>query len=362
MKKRIGLIAVAAVWAALAVWAWLRPAQDLSLSERRPLARKPTLRWETLLDGSFMADFEDASLDQFPLRDSFRRVKSLVHFYALNQSDKDGIYVSDGVAAAQEYPLSETSVNHALDRFNRVYEQYLRGTDSRIFCAVVPDKGYYLAEETGHLSMDYGHLFSLVAEGIPWAEQIDLTDTLSAEDYYRTDTHWRQEKITDVAAHIAGAMGVSLSAEYTEETLDAPFYGVHCRQADIDIDPDTLIYLTNDILSECKVYDGETDAYTDIYNMELAAGDDPYEIFLSGAKSLLTVENPAAQSGKELIIFRDSFASSLAPLLAEGYSKITLVDIRYLAPQLLGRFLDFHGQDILFIYSAPVLNNSATIK
>ena len=32
---------------------------------------------------------------------------------------------------------------------------------------------------------------------------------------------------------------------------------------------------------------------------------------------------------RELVIFRDSFASSLAPLLMEQYAKITLVDIRY---------------------------------
>ena len=62
------------------------------------------------------------------------------------------------------------------------------------------------------------------------------------------------------------------------------------------------------------------------------------------------------------MIFRDSFASSLAPLLAEGYSKITLVDIRYLSPVLLGRFVDFHGQDVLFIYSTLVINNSTIIK
>lgn len=282
--------------------------------------------------------------------------------YVPGERDENGVYVADGYAAKLEYPLNEKCISYAAKRFTYVYEEYLSGSSENVYVSVIPDKNYFLAEKNGFPALDYAELTAQLTGQMDFAEYIDIFPLLELSDYYRTDTHWRQEKITDVAAHIAGAMGVSLSAEYTEETLDTPFYGVHCRQADIDIDPDTLIYLTNDILSECKVYDGETDAYTDIYSMELAEGDDPYEIFLSGAKSLLTVENPAAQSGKELIIFRDSFASSLAPLLAEGYSKITLVDIRYLAPQLLGRFVDFHGQDILFIYSAPVLNNSATIK
>ena len=40
-------------------------------------------------------------------------------------------------------------------------------------------------------------------------------------------------------------------------------------------------------------------------------------MFLSGSKSLLTITNPSADTDRELVIFRDSFASSLAPLLTE---------------------------------------------
>ena len=54
--------------------------------------------------------------------------------------------------------------------------------------------------------------------------------------------------------------------------------------------------------------------------------------------------------------------SSLAPLLASGYAKITLVDIRYISPNLLGRFVDFGGKDVLFLYSTSVLNSSELLK
>lgn len=77
--------------------------------------------------------------------------------------------------------------------------------------------------------------------------------------------------------------------------------------------------------------------------------------------SLLTIENPHA-ADRELIVFRDSFGSSLVPLLAEGYRRITLVDIRYLASARLADFIEFNGQDVLFLYSVPVLNNSETLK
>ena len=62
------------------------------------------------------------------------------------------------------------------------------------------------------------------------------------------------------------------------------------------------------------------------------------------------------------ILFRDSFGSSLAPLLVQGYKTVTLVDIRYLASGLLGRFIDFHGQDVLFLYSTSLCNRGMLLK
>ena len=93
-----------------------------------------------------------------------------------------------------------------------------------------------------------------------------------------------------------------------------------------------------------------------------ADGNDPYEVFLSGPLSLITIENPTTDTEKELIIFRDSFGSAIAPLLAEGYRKVTLADIRYLPTAVLGEYIDFEGQDVLFLYSTLILNNSTTMK
>jgi len=67
-------------------------------------------------------------------------------------------------------------------------------------------------------------------------------------------------------------------------------------------------------------------------------------------------EKTMAENSRELILFRDSFGSSIAPLLLDGYSKITLVDTRYIHPDLLGKFVDFRGCDVLFLYSILVLN------
>ena len=91
---------------------------------------------------------------------------------------------------------------------------------------------------------------------------------------------------------------------------------------------------------------------------------DPYEMFLGGARSIIRITNPnAAKESVSSVVFRDSFGSSIAPLLAAGYSEITLVDIRYISPFALGKLIDFtKADDALFLYSASVINNSETIK
>ena len=55
--------------------------------------------------------------------------------------------------------------------------------------------------------------------------------------------------------------------------------------------------------------------------------------------------------------FRDSFGSSIAPLLIENYRKITLIDFRYINEKLIEQYIKFENQDILFLYSVPVLNS-----
>jgi len=61
-------------------------------------------------------------------------------------------------------------------------------------------------------------------------------------------------------------------------------------------------------------------------------------------------------------MFRDSFGSSLAPLLVEGYKKITMVDIRYINSDVLDAFIEFNDQDVLFVYSTLLLNSSLGIR
>lgn len=367
MNKKIrtfGVLAIVTIWAGLVAFSWFGPRTEVSAAERRPLAQMPEIKAETLLNGKFMSEFEDFALDQFPLRDTFRQVKSLFHYYVLGQKDNNDIYIADGFAVKQEYPYNPGSIDHALGRFNRLYEKYLTGSNGRIFMTIVPDKGYYLGESSGHLVMDYETLFGTMEAGMPWAQFVDITDTLDAQDYYRTDTHWRQEHILDAAAKLCQALGVSApkAEDYTAAALERPFYGVYYGQAALPMEPETIYLMESELLADCTVLDWETGKYGTVYDMSKLESKDLYDVFLSGSRSLLTIENPNATTDRELIVFRDSFGSSMVPLLVQDYAKVTLVDVRYIQIDVLDRFLEFKDQDVLFLYSTLVLNNSSTIK
>ena len=364
MKKQfirmIGIFLVAALWLLLTFSAWFSPSRDVSDAERRNLAQFPTLSAQTLLNGSFMTKFEEYTLDQFPLRDSFRQVKSLFHYYVLGQKDNNNIYLADGYAAKLEYPLNEASVNQAATRFNWIYDNYLVESDCRAFFTVAPDKGYYLAEDNGYPAMDYQKLFSVLKNKLPWAEHVDITDCLSIEDYYRTDTHWRQEALLDAARKLGNAMNVSIP-DFTKTQIEKPFYGVYYGHGAVPMAGEDMYLLQSQLLQDCKVYDAMGQELA-LYDLSKLDSQDMYEVYLSGNQPIVTIENPNATTDKELVLFRDSFGCSIAPLLLQGYKSITLVDIRYINQNMIGQFVTFEDQDVLFLYSTLVLNESSTMK
>ena len=363
-RVRILLVSLLAVlWLGLSLAAWFSPSEELSEAERRKLQQFPKISAETVFSGRFMSDFETYTQDQFPLRDSFRTLKALFSYRLLHKLDNNGIYLVDGCAAQLEYPLSQKSVEGALKKLNKLYDLHLKDSGGDIYFALVPDKGLYLAEANGYPSMDYDALQTAM-EQLSWAEHIDIRDLLTADDYYRTDTHWRQEQLLPVAQRLTEALGVTQPQmeDYTVTTLERPFYGVYYGQAALPLEPDVICLLENDILASCGVYNHETGTLSSIYNMDKLTSRDLYDVYLSGPAALLTIENPAGTAGRELIVFRDSFGSSLIPLLIADYSTVTVIDTRYVVPEYLANLVDFHGQDVLMLYSSLVLNNSDALR
>ncbi len=365
-RDRIQVVLLAGLLLVLSLACWLGEDKLYSESERRVLTQQPELTAEALLSGSFTKDFESWTLDQFPGRDGWRQVKAFAALDLFRQKDNNDLYQHRGHLSKLEYPYRPYMLENAANKMQSVYDRYLKEAGGKVYFSIVPDKNRVLAGESGRLSLDYDQFAALLREKTDsFAAYIDLYPLLEeAGDYYRTDSHWQQPQILDVARTLGEAMGLTLEGEYEEVRVNCPFYGVWYGQAALPGQPDELAYLTNDELEQCTVTVWDTGLPVEIpmYDLEKALGRDPYDLFLNGAVALLTIENPAADPDRELILFRDSFGSSLAPLLAEGYGKITLIDLRYINSAGLDQMVDFEGADVLFLYSTLLLNNSTSLR
>ena len=346
------------------------PKPEFLDSERREPAAFPALNLESVMkDGleygdSFMKQFDDNyTPDNFPFRDFFRNLKSTVNTYIFNKSDKDGVYVVDGVAAEMQEKIDEDSIKHAAEKLTFIYEKFLKDKGIKPYMAIIPDKGYFLSEANGYLSMDYDEFIAQMLASVDFMEYINIKDSLEVGDFYASDTHWRQEQLVKIAEILVNSMGGKYDSKFDVNELDVDFYGVYAGRAPKPLDAETIYYLTNGNLENVKVTDWEHGGKEiSLYDMEKAHGKDAYDMFLSGELSKVTIENPNAKTDRELVVFRDSYGRSILPLMVEDYAKITIIDIRYQIPQILLMGVNFENADVLFLYSTLILNNSSELK
>ena len=327
---------------------------DISKSERRKLQEFPEISINNILNKNFMNEFDDYSVDQFVFRDSFRNIKASYSFNVLGMLDNNGYFEKDDVLYNNLYPLNKKSIDSFIKKIEILNDNF--DLSNNVYISIVPDKNYYL-DDSKYLRIDYDYLYERV-KTIPY-RFIDLRKVLSIDDYYRTDTHWRQERLENVVFTINKSMGNKTSFNYKENKY-SPFYGVYYGQAAINIEPDELVYLTNDYLDKVIVEDLEGN--NKLYDIDALEGLDSYDVFVGGATPFVKIINPNSNTDKELILFRDSFGSSIAPLLIDNYKSITLVDMRYMNMNLLKEKVEFKNKDILILYSTLIVNDSSTLK
>lgn len=377
-KKKIAAVVFPLALVCVPVAAFLLPDQAVSKTERRKLAQKPVFMLEAFGDGTYMEQLETYFSEQFPVRDGLRTVKAETETAILGKTDTNGYFkVEDGIYHL-EAELNEKNVGRVADSIEKLCTEQFQNADC--YVAVIPDKNYYLAaqcEDAGsenekwkgsilkhYPTLDYARLDEMIQAEIPSVQKINLYDKLHLEDYYRTDLHWKQEKITDVVDTLVQSMGQqtnTISDGWQIATED--FVGAYGAASALKTTPDTVIYRTDASIERMQVYDYERKQYVSVYAPEKIGGMDDYDFYLWGARALLTIQNPECHNGKKLLLFRDSFGSSIAPLLAEYYEEVTLVDLRYVsashALELLG---DTEYQDVLFLYSAPILNHGDSLR
>lgn len=327
--------------------------KELSYSERRTLQTFPKVTMENLLDASFFQKFDNYTTDQFIKRDEFRKLKAFISYNIFGNYDNNGLYVINDHIFKQEYPYNKLALEKTIKKINDVYNRYL--VNNQVYYAIIPDKNYFVDDK--YLKLDYDNMFETINNGLEF-NYLDITNKLELDDYYLTDPHFKQECLQEVVKTLIEGMDNNYQNITYQKNVLNNFYGSYYSQLGLNNKGDKMIYLTNKYITNSQVNYLENPPLNTVYNLSKYNGMDPYDIYLDGASALIEITNNESLSKKELIIFRDSFGSSIAPLLIPYYQKITLIDLRYLSSNLLDNYVDFDNQDVLFLYSTLIYNTN----
>ena len=336
------------------------PDKDYSTSENRSLQQRPSLSWSTLKDGSWFTQTADWYADQFFARDGWISMK--VGFDRLVGHKQSGdIYIgSDGYLQRAPYePDTDAELNtaQAINTFAQAYP------DLNFTMAVVPDSAavqpQYLPDNapvrdqkqdiaafTGMLDSSIGQVDAAQALQMHYQEYI----------YYKTDHHWTTMGAYYAFLSTASQMGIEAQTTYDIYTLSNSFEGTlasesGCHRAD---DVITLYAPMDDSISY-YVYNPDTgENTTSVYVSAKLDEKDQYTVFFGGNYGMLQIHT-TADTGRTLLVFKDSYANCFVPFLIPYFDEIIMVDSRYYYDNLSSLMMSEGVTDVLFLYSADML-------
>ena len=310
----------------LLVWHVILPDRDKSETENRTLAQMPEFTWNGLKDGSYTKAIETYFADQFPLRDGWTGLKARTEQLA-GKSEFNGVYLCDDTLISKVEIPNPQQVEKNLSYLDRLAGK----TDAQVLLGLIPSAAEVWKDRlpAGAGSWDQT---DLLAES-----DVDFLAALSAHSdepiYYRTDHHWT----TLGAFYGANALLETLGrepldrAEFSPETVSDSFCGTLYSQSGIHwLQPDSIeFWASEEGISVTSWREGKPQA-AGLYDRSYLEVKDQYSAFLGGNQPLCVIRNENAPAGSgKLLLLRDSYADSMAPLLAQRFEEVHLVDLRY---------------------------------
>ncbi|MCI8575104.1 MAG: hypothetical protein HFI09_01410 [Bacilli bacterium] len=324
--------------------------QEVSQIERRKLVTIEEVKED------FTATLDSYLSDQIPFRNTFLKLNQIWNREILGNKEHNNTYKKKDFLIEKLYPLNEKSKNNFINQINKISQKYLKENHS--FIAIIPDKSYFL-ENSFTLKLNYQKLYQELKDNIN-LNWLSLEQTFTLKDYFKTDIHLKQEAYFKIIETLKQSFELEdVKTTYIPKSL-ANFKGTSFYKLPFNNEEELTFFespATKNAIVKHLEYQDDL-----VYDLEKQKSSDMYNIFLSGPSSLIEIINPDSLNQNELIIFRDSFASSLAPLLIPYYHKITLIDLRYIQMDYVANLVDFTNKDVLFLYSTLMVNNSFILK
>lgn len=363
--KLAGIVLFCVLLGAGALSFYALPQKEFSDLENRLLQTRPELVWEDLFNGSYQEHYETYLNDQLPGRDGWVRTAAKME-QLIGKKEINGVYIGkDGYLLekfdASTYDPAQIRENIGfLSRF--LNESVQRYGKERVSCMILPDKAGAMpdklpayapgttAQEAAALA---GLKESLEEPDILLDLQPELLKHQKEPIYYRSDHHW-----TTLGAYYAYRIWADKTGHpilgldrFDREIVFDDFYGTTYNKAQIQIPADKVELFHGPYEDGVTVDDGQTISDSFYFKESAKAGFNRYHVFFSKNTAKIRISTKA-DTGRRLLVIKDSFANCFVPFLAGDYKEIIMVDLRYGNEQIHDIFKKHKKiTDILVIYN-----------
>lgn len=338
----------------------LTPDKTFSANENRNLGQRPAFSVDGLLRGSLFSDLATHFTDQFAFRDTWISMK-LTSDKLMGMRESHGVYLGK-----KHYLLQKTAepdlkaLEDSANAINAFAAQH-SGIQSRMLvvpCAacVLPDKLPGSAPVRDQMAdID---AFGAKLSGITFTNAGNALRSSNASKniFYRTDHHWTSYGARTVYEKCAQGLGIEAPVtEFDEYLLSETFLGTLGSQSgSFGYRDEIEIYVPKNCPNYYVYYADEGKTVASLYVRNKLNEKDQYQVFLGGNHPVVEIHTTAG-TGKNLLLFKDSYANSFVQFLLPHYDTIIMIDPRYYYNRL-DNVIQANGiTDVLFLYSANTL-------
>lgn len=332
---------------------------EYSESENRVLAKMPKLTWITITDGSFMSDFETYLADQFPMRDTLISIKTTCD-RVLGKNKENGIYIGkNGFLFDSQTEFSKEKVKRMTDAINSFIKK-----------SKIKNKAVFIAPNSSYVYSDYFPEFLEMPSQKDMLSEIEsnLNDSVKVIDsckvmkrgakdndklYYKTDHHWTTLGAYEAFKSLSKVWGLNTEkVTFDFFTVSTTFEGTLGSKAGVHETTDEIVACVPQKSEGTYVVNFEKQGVKtgSFFFRNKLSQKNQYEVFFGGNYDKVTVTT-TADNERCLLLIKDSFANCFVPMLTPYFSKIVMVDPRYLTDSLSAIVSENSFTHVLFLYN-----------
>lgn len=347
----------------------IAPDKEKSERENRSLAQRPEISLSSIASGDFMTRFESYMSDQVIGREPMVSTKSAVE-RLIGKTEQNDVYIGQkGWLFEKQSRYDKKTLNKTISSVSEFCKNCK--IDNQMFILVPNSTSIITDKLPKHLtpesqSEQIKKIYSQLPQNVNCFDAYSILSKAKNKEelYYRTDHHWTSEGAKLVFDGIAGAWGLGAeSVKYEKCVLSNSFFGTLSSSSGIRKKPDIIeTYLPENCAGTYIVKNAvKKTKTTSLYNLDKLGGESQYEVFLDGNFSKIVVST-STETDKKLLLFKDSYANCMIPMLTPYFREIDIIDPRYFTDEIDTVVKGANFTHVAFLYNVNTFLEDTSLK